>query len=227
MICLSHLSRDGNEAKEGFRNMYVAILRNCQAHVISATLAHYIVTHGSRFRFSHQFAYIPIAQYASYFNKAVLMTIVSQNTNGFEFGSSIINYLKRPIELRDECNLSFFIDYKNARLSAALKKSEEYYAYIDNHPAINTQCVIDRQDAERFIPELPFCLIPDLAKVGIIMDFRSEPMSIAHHLIRERYAMYVCLLLFPFRCIQDIQCGKQMLCLYIYIIVIIIHIYRH
>ena len=188
--------------------MYIAILRNCQAHVISATLAHYIVTHGSRFRFSHQFVYIPIAQYPRYFNKAALMTIVRQNNNRFEFGSSIINYLKRPIELKDECNISFFINYKNTRLTKALKKSKEYYAYIDQHPSIDSQCVIDRQDAGRFIPELPFCMIPDLAKVGNIMEFDTSNMSLAYHLIRERYAMYVSLLIFPFRTIHDIQCGK-------------------
>jgi hypothetical protein len=88
------------------------------------------------------------------------------------------------------------------------KKSKEYYAYIDQHPSIDSQGVIDRQDAGRFIPELPFCMIPDLAKVGNIMEFDTSNMSLAYHLIRERYAMYVSLLIFPFRTIHDMQCGK-------------------
>jgi hypothetical protein len=189
--------------------MYVAILRNCQAHVISATLAHYIVTHGSRFRFSHQFAYIPITQYERYFQNETISMTIRQNKTKFEFGSSIINYIKRPLATEASCNLHYFIYYKNAKLTQELKRNLDYYEYIDSHPFQKSQCVVDRLDSGNFIPEIPFCLLPDLAKVGSIFDINHEQVSIAHNMIRERYAMFVCLLLFPFRTMDDIQYGKN------------------
>jgi hypothetical protein len=189
--------------------MYVAILRNCQAHVISATLAHYIVTHGSRFRFSHQFAYIPISQYERYFQNETILTPIRHINNKFEFGSRIINYIKRPLATETSCNLHYFIFYKNAKLTMELKRNLEYYPYIESHPSQDSQCVVDRLDSGNFIPEIPFCLLPDLAKVGSIFDINSGQMSMAHNVIRERYAMFVCLLLFPFRSMDDIQYGKN------------------
>jgi hypothetical protein len=189
--------------------MYVAILRNCQAHVISATLAHYIVTHGSRFRFSHQFAYIPISQYERYFMNEAILTPIRQNNNKYEFGSSIINYIKRPRATEASCNLHYFVFYQNARLSIELKRNGEYYPYIDSHPSTDSQCVVDRLDALNVIPEIPFCLLPDLAKVGSILEDTTTHISMAQNAIRERYAMFVCFLLFPFRSIDDVQCGKN------------------
>jgi hypothetical protein len=198
--------------------MYVAILRNCQAHVISATLAHYIVTHGSRFRFSHQFAYIPISQYERYFQNESISTPIRLNRNKFEFGSSIINYIRRPLVLEEECNIHYFTHYKNVPLTKERKRNNDCYEYVDSHPFKATQCVVDRDDAGNYIPELPFCLLPDLAKVGNIIDFNPAQMSMAQYEIRERYAMFVCFLLFPFRTRDEVQTGKCNLT-YIYIMI--------
>ncbi len=203
----------GNEiddVREGFRNIYIGILANTQAHVISATLAHYIVRHGSRFRFSHKFVYIPIAQYEHYFRNTEIRTPIQIEQGGqFRLGSNILNYVKRPVLLEDLCNICFFVQYKNVTLTAKLKDGGDYYRYPEEHPSNKTHCVIDRDDTQPLIPEIPFCLLPDLAKVGSIFPEQGKVLTASDYIIRERYAMFVCFLIFPFRSLSDIQEGKH------------------
>eukprot|EP00978_Attheya_sp_CCMP212_P032921 scaffold130500_cov55-Attheya_sp.AAC.1 len=138
-----------NDAREGFRNMNTGILANCQAHVISATLAHYIVRHGSRFRYSHDFSYIPVAQYEHYFRNMEIWTPLQFAKEGrFAIGSNIINYLQRPKDLEDECNICFFVNFKHAKLSKKLKDSGEYYSFLETHPSKDTLCIIDRDNSD-------------------------------------------------------------------------------
>jgi hypothetical protein len=189
--------------------MYTGILANCQAHVISATLAHYIVRHGSRFRYSHQFAYIPVAQYDHYFRNMEIWTPLQFAKEGrFAVGSNIINYLERSEELEDECNLNFFIEYKQTRLSKKLKDSGDFFAFLESHPSKDTFCMTHRENSDSYLPEIPFCLLPDLTKVGPIFPECDQQFSLSQHLIRERYAMLVCLLIFPFRVLNDIREGE-------------------
>jgi hypothetical protein len=200
-----------NDAREGFRNMYTGILANCQAHVISATLAHYIVRHGSRFRYSHDFAYIPVAQYENYFRNMEIWTPLQFAKEGrFAIGSNIINYLHRPQDLEDECNICFFINFKQARLSKKLKESGEFFSFLPTHPSKDTYCIIERENSDSILPEIPFCLLPDLSKVGPIFPEYNQQFTVAQHTIRERYAMFVCLLIFPFRVMSDIKEGEFM-----------------
>ena len=197
--------------------MYVGILANTQAHVISATLAHYIVRHGSRFRYSHDFVYIPVSQYEHYFRNVEIWTHVQRSrAGGFFMGSNIVNYIMRPTELDDACNLEFFVKYQNVNLSAKLRDNNEYYPYPANHALKESHCVIDRDDTLPLLPEIPFCLLPDLASVGAIFPIDGQIISAAQSCIRERYAMYVCFLLFPFRSLHDVKEGKVQTFLLIY-----------
>eukprot|EP00978_Attheya_sp_CCMP212_P018509 scaffold50689_cov62-Attheya_sp.AAC.2 len=198
-----------DDAREGFKNMYVGILANAQAHVISATLAHYIVRHGSRFRYSHDFVYIPVSQYEHYFRNVAIWTHVQRSrAGGFFMGSNIVNYVMRPTELDDACNLEFFVKYQNVKLSAKLRDNNEYYPYPANHALKDSHCGIDRDDTLPLLPEIPFCILPDLANVGAIFPQEGQIISVSQSSIRERYAMYVCFLLFPFRSLDDVKEGK-------------------
>eukprot|EP00978_Attheya_sp_CCMP212_P014250 scaffold36233_cov58-Attheya_sp.AAC.1 len=158
-----------DDVREGFRNIYVGILANTQAHVISATLRHYIVHHGSRFRFSHKFVYIPVAQYEHYFRNTEIWTPIQIEQGGqFRLGSNIMNYVMGPQLLDDLYNLCFFVEYKDLKLTAILKDDGDFYPYPEEHPSKNTHCVIDRDDAQPLLPEIPFCLLPDLAKESTV-----------------------------------------------------------
>eukprot|EP00978_Attheya_sp_CCMP212_P034599 scaffold145692_cov63-Attheya_sp.AAC.3 len=55
------------------------------------------------------------------------------------------------------------------------------------------------------LPEIPFCLLPDLANVGAIFPQEGQILSVSQSSIRERYAMYVCFLLFPFWSLDDVK----------------------
>ena len=121
-----------DDVREGFRNMYVGILANTQAHIISATLGHYIVRHGSRFRFSHKFVYIPVAQYEHYFRNIEIWTPIQIEQGGqFRLGSNIMNYVMRPQLLDDICNLCFFVEYKDVKLTAILKELYTLCIYME------------------------------------------------------------------------------------------------
>ena len=66
---IQKLKDDGdnnNNIGEGISRLYGSIITHCQAHIISAPLARYIVTNGSRFKFSHDFSYIPIFDFQKY-----------------------------------------------------------------------------------------------------------------------------------------------------------------
>ena len=199
-----------DDAREGFKNIYVGILANTQAHVISATLAHYIVCHGSRFRYSHDFVFIPVSQYEHYFRNVAIWTPLQRSRSGtFFMGSNIVNYVMRPTELESACNLVFFVEYQNAKLSALLLDNGEYFPYPERHPLKESHCIIHRDEAVPILPEIPFCLLPDLAKVGPIFPPQGHVLPAAQNCIRERYAMYVNFLLFPFRSLDDIKEGMS------------------
>eukprot|EP00978_Attheya_sp_CCMP212_P032080 scaffold123655_cov62-Attheya_sp.AAC.1 len=123
----------------------------------------------------------------------------------FAIGSNIINYLQRPKDLEDKCNICFFINFKQARLPKKLKDSGEFYSFLETHPSKDIYCIIDRENSDSVLPEVPFCLLPDLSKVGPIFPQYNQQFTVAQHLIRERYAMFVCLLIFPFRILSDIK----------------------
>eukprot|EP00978_Attheya_sp_CCMP212_P018510 scaffold50692_cov35-Attheya_sp.AAC.1 len=103
-------------------------------------------------------------------------------------GSNIVNYVMRPTELDDPCNLEFFVKHQNVKLSAKLRDNNEYYPYPANQALKDSHCVIDRDNTLPLLPEIPFCLLPDLANVGAIFPQEGQIISVSQSSIRERYA---------------------------------------
>ncbi len=107
-------------------------------------MAHYNAINNSRFRFSHDIAYMPLYGLEGILKgTAIIMQI--RNLHGKQVGfNKAFNYLYQPIEMEDMALYIFYCDIKFMNISEAMKLGIEFFEYTEQHMFRNLEGVVYR-----------------------------------------------------------------------------------
>jgi PIF1-like helicase/Helitron helicase-like domain at N-terminus len=131
----------------GFRRLLGAVLSNSSAHVISATLASFIIREGSRFVKSHECVCLPLP---SFMSRDIVVKLQTCHQRSY-LSSQVFNYQFRPLILESLCAYDFFEQFEMKRLQ---KKDDTIMHFIGEHSGKNLHGVKKRDHAA--IPILGF-----------------------------------------------------------------------
>ena len=192
---------DGNEEqnnnrKRGLRAVIGSVLMATNAHVVAAPMASYLVRHGSRFSFSHDFAFT----YLRDFHKDGVPDFnIDSDENGRIFlKSRVTNYLQRPTELENVCLYDFLCQYTTCR---ANKGSLEWAGeHVSNG---NLKVSRLKKDRVPIINHLDFSSTKVFTGRDIaVEDIDDEPDVI--QVAMEKHARNIVTAFIPFRTLNNL-----------------------
>ena len=197
---LQEENRNSEDIGEGISRLYGGIVTHCRSHIISAPLARYIVTNGSRFKFSHKFAYIPIFDFHKYVLGQKIQGTLKWHRKTYLERSLVFDYVYQPKALNKVSLWDFVKHYMVVPITENNKL--DVLPFKDSHPCAKHFGVIEREIS--LVPDIPFGIIPDLANVGNILNDPSD-MTHSQQYVRERYAAFIMILFYPFRTPEDVK----------------------
>ncbi|KAG7372188.1 PIF1-like helicase [Nitzschia inconspicua] len=175
----------------GLKGMIGAALMATKAHKVAAPMASYLIRNGSRFHFSHDFAYVNID---SFFKEVHEDFDISADENGSVFfKSSVANYLYHPIELEHVCLYDFLAKY------SACKPVKKSLDWARSHPSKNHLKI--RPLKEERVPVINYLDFLDTKRFEgnnlFTCDIETIPPETRS--IMEEHARRCCALFVPFR----------------------------
>ena len=186
-----------DDVTAGMKSLIGAALLATKAHICSAPMAAYLTRHGSRFHYSHDFAYVNIRD----FEEDRTLDYELSDTDGAPFiKSAVANYLHRPIETENECLYDFLSKYTVSR------KSARSLAWYGEHPS-NDHLAVSKSKYPK-IPMVNYLDFIDTKGFGersiLSTTVPPEGRDRGHHLM-EQYARRACILFLPFRRVGDLR----------------------
>jgi hypothetical protein len=91
----------------GMKSLIGSVFMSTNSHKVAAPMCAYLVRNGSRFHFSHEFAYANLAHYLNPMIKDAQLSSDEEGNIILKF--CVANYLLRPLQLEDVC-LSDFLN---------------------------------------------------------------------------------------------------------------------
>ena len=189
------------EFSEGLKRILQAIYANISSYIISPTMAHHIITTGSRFMFSHKTKPLLLAQMEDFLNgKNISFTL--RSTKGEKkrlwADSQVYDIIFRPDELENTCYYEFVEKYNVQNLPV---KSESIFRFQHDHPGYSSRGV-KRKD----IFDVPMIYMPPFADLyDLELDKGSLHVDEEVTEARNIYALRALILFFPFRKIEDLN----------------------
>jgi len=179
---------------EGYRRLLASVLVNTGAHVVSAPLARYIVMNGSRFRYSHDFAHVPLA---AFLDKPFAKRVKAMGDNTY-FEDQMKNYLFRSDELMEHNLLDFVSEFDVRRMSKKDKEGngDAVRFSSDGHPNYKIEGIFERDRPA--VPLVSFLDFPDASKFDGHDMLACEGTSVPHFDVMDEYAKSALFLLQPF-----------------------------
>ncbi|KAG7362094.1 hypothetical protein IV203_025760 [Nitzschia inconspicua] len=118
--------QEEEDSSIGLKSMIGAALMATKQHKVAAPMASYLIRNGSRFHYSHFFAYVNIG---SFFKDVHEDFNISADGDGKVFlKSSVANYIYRPKELEGVCVYDFLAKY------SACKPTKNSFNWAQVHP---------------------------------------------------------------------------------------------
>ena len=129
---------------DGFKILLNAVLTNTSNHVISAPLAHYILNHGSRFRFSHTFGLIPWMDLFQG-NAARFRLLADTYSDAPYLLALAYDYWYHPKELEGLSAHEFYTSYEKTSLKN--DRCGRVFPFCDGHPEHRTKGIAKSRNA--------------------------------------------------------------------------------
>ena len=199
-------AEDRKEGKlfEGLSRLMGAVIVGMSEHVVSAPMASYLVRNQSRFRFSEEFAYVPIREMVEILegNGKEMKMSVHCHENGCFYSSQALHYLHRPKALKEDlCMLNFFQQYYPCRSYQHSKLGEEDFEIDDKeHPGYKRQ--VFRKRAVPALGQFSHWNIPDSSTLG--GDIMKLGLDKGNTTIKQ-YCHAILVLFHPFRKVEELK----------------------
>ena len=191
---------------EGLSRLMGAVIVGTSEHVVAAPMAAYLVrNNGSRFKFSHEFQYVPIREMIAYlmgdYDYNNLNMSVLNHDDGCFLSNQVLCYLCRPIELEDLSMIEFFEEWETVRsYKWNDKEDDDCYEIQDQlHPGHNKQKT--RRRKKKVLAQFSHWSFPDAATFGQgLWEANDDNYSGA----LENYCRAALVLFHPFRSKKDL-----------------------
>ena len=165
-------------------------------------MAHYNAINGSRFRYSHDHAYLPLFGLEGIL-KGTHITMQMRNFHGKQVGfHRAFNYLYRPMGMEELPLYAFYEETKFIKISEAKKLAIEFFEYTEDHLFHRIEAVVYR--TTNAVPTFAW---------NWLSSTRSFLTSILHpvdkdasdHDKKEEYAFRFLILFVAFRTREDLE----------------------
>jgi hypothetical protein len=180
---------------ESLSRLLSCVFAHTRAHVMSAPMAKYLIRNKSRFRFSHNFEFVPIETVSRIINDAPFLLQIRQQGRRAFFTSRALDYLYRPDQLEQISMYEFFSSYesvnnnrKNANSTLLVFKKE--------HPEHETRAM--RKHDRNLVLNLSPWKWPNSKAFGGNI-FRTRMLQGKQMEAIDRFAKFSLLLFLPFR----------------------------
>ena len=190
---------------EGLSRLMGAVMVGTTEHVASAPMAaHLVRNNGSRFRYSHEFAHVPLRETIDVLmtdltKDKMNMTVLS-HSDGCFLNNNALHYLYRPKELESVPMKVFFEQYEIKK--TGFKNDEEDSFDLDNrkHPGYGKQFIKRRKVP--VLAQFSHWTFPDTASFGAsIWNFTADNVNNSV----ENYCRAALVLFHPFRSVEDLM----------------------
>ena len=178
----------------GFRRVLHGIYTHTSAHIVAAPMAHHMALHGSRFRYSHDHAFLPAhGLLQMHDDEKMIMRFRNTGTKQVAFHAAM-NYMYRPLEFRRMCCFRFCRELMVTTKAQAKKQVAETYDFVEEHPFSSSDCIIYRD--KHCVPVVTWNWL------GSTSGFKSSllsPINKAHsdYGAKETHAKRFLILFFP------------------------------
>jgi PIF1-like helicase len=194
---------------EGLSRLMGAVLAGTSQHVCAAPMAAYLVRNQSRFKFSHEFKYIPVRELINLLcdpSKRNTMELdILPHIEGCFFSNDALHYLHRPTtsEFEHLSLLEFFKKYEVVRSSTITEKDKETFDIDDpSHPGFQKQVIRKIHKSRSVLPQFCHWSLPDTACFqGDILTMDEYPMKNGV----ENYCRTILILFHHFRTLDDLM----------------------
>ncbi|KAG7349075.1 PIF1-like helicase [Nitzschia inconspicua] len=186
--------QEKEDSSIGLKSMIDAALMATKDHKVAAPMASYLIRNGSRFHYSHFFAYVNIG---SFFKDVHEDFNISADGDGKVFlKSSVANYIYRPMKLECVCVYDFLAKY------SACKPTKNSFNWAQVHPN-KDHLKISQLTTER-IPVINYLDFVDTRNFNgnDIFSCNIEEISVEERVLMEEHAKSCCVLFVPFRNVE-------------------------
>ena len=197
---------------EGLKRMLASVYGHTSTNVLSSTMAAKLLADGDRFMFSHEFKSIPLKHLIEWAegneNLEFKLQSVKNKEGDYEHvqDTFINNMIYRPAKLE---NIGLYDIVSNYELKKMPSKklnsgninieSKTTFNLLEEHPSHKYMVMSKRN--QFIIPSISNnSLLPNIADLNILQDITDPSVTE----LRERYAMIVLLLFFPYRDQDDL-----------------------
>jgi hypothetical protein len=207
-MLLEGRKHEGNRS-EAMRRILRATFQHNTENVVGAAMAAFLTRNGTRFYFSHTFAWIPIEDMVHTLNGRSVRAIVKQQGQMKIVQKRCHDYLCRNTELESITFWEMIRDYKTEFLSKAngnnILPFEACVQY--EHPSLD--------DNKKARQGLQLKEIPDLVQVAQRLfedtgNFKADILDpcVYPTAVMNQYALWVLVMFFPYRCLDDLHDGQ-------------------
>ena len=155
---------DGNFRKEGFKRMLAAVYSHSNSLLIAAPMAHYLTVNESRFKYSHEFVYVPLRSIEIILSgRTTIFRLVKSKNKRVPYCRAL-DYLYRPSELENLCPFDFYQKYELISKKEASKSGKQSYYLFSDHPKENDLVCVKR-DKPDTLPEFEWMFFGDTKKL--------------------------------------------------------------
>jgi hypothetical protein len=183
--------------------MMASIFAQTSSHVVAAPMAHFLALEGSRFRFSHDIAYLPAyGMYSILTDAPMVQRYHRDKDKAFVFHSAMY-YLHRPEGMESFCMYDFYSKLKIYKKQEAKKQEIEYFEFpkTDNR-CFRDHCLVYRETPA--VPVFPWTFLKSTKSFTSPLNSQVDEFSPDYHM-KEEYAIKFMILFYPFRKIEDLK----------------------
>jgi hypothetical protein len=190
------------EYQQGFRRLMGGVMTHCNAHILSAPMAHYLSLKGSRFRYSHGYSWLPsyaIERLISDGDVFMKFKTVKGSQVAFHHG---MNYTMRS-ETMSELSLYKFYEEVETLSNYDCKKhdAQEIYTLLPSHPLTTTHASVYRK--RKVVSVFPWNWLPATRNFTTSLE-KAVNATDSSFVDREKYCKRFLILFMPFRTLADI-----------------------
>ena len=165
-------------------------------------MAHYNAINESRFKFSHNYSYLPVHGLEGILKKQnVQMKFRNLNGKQVTFHKAY-NYLYRPTQMEDMPLYKYYSDTKFIKMSQARKLGIEHFKYTEKHLFRQYEAVMFRKTPA--VPSFPWNWLGSTKSFLTSLLHPTDKDATDHHK-KEEYAFRFMLLFVPFRSVEDLK----------------------
>lgn len=181
---------------QGFRYLLAAIYAHTNCHIVAAPMAHFLSLHESRFRFSHDYTFVPTIAMESFLLEKPTVGTVRRINGATVWHHSAMDYVHRPERLEDISFLNFYKLYKFMSIREARSICIEHFEYSSGHSLKQSHCIVKRE--RLCVATFPWnwlCSTSNFEKP--LME--EVPTHHKDYISREEYCLRFLILFKPFR----------------------------